>query len=325
MKRLRVFQLGWGILAVIVLLCLPMFVGELRVHLAVEILVYTLFAISFNLLAGYGGMLPFGHAILFAVGAYATALICNNVPGMPLLLTLVVAALLSVVAGAIVGFFCIRLKGAYFALLSFAFQMFLFAVASKWRDVTNGPDGMGVKRPDLYLPGLGTMFLGGITHVYYFTLVIVAIGILACYLFLKTPLGNSLICMREQDVRASFLGYNVFLTRLAVFSASGILAGLAGGLFVLFQKYVNTGVVDMNTSMTVLLMTTIGGGGHFLGPVLGAAFYVVFQNWISSLTDHWWIPLGIVFVVVVLYVEGGLISIVTSERVRRWVGLGTGK
>jgi branched-chain amino acid transport system permease protein len=203
--------------------------------------------------------------------------------------------------------------------------MFFFAVASKWRDVTNGPDGMGVARPDLYLPGLGTLSLVSITHFYYFTLVLVATGVLACYLFLKTPLGNTLICTREQDVRASFLGYNVFLARLVVFCASGLLAGGAGGLFVLFQKYVNTGVVDMNMSMTVLLMTVIGGGGHFLGPVLGAAFYVVFQNWISSLTDHWWILLGVVFVVVVLYVEGGLISIVTSDRVRRWMGVGTGK
>jgi branched-chain amino acid transport system permease protein len=325
MSRRRLFQLGWVIVAAIALLFLPMLVGELSVHLAVEILVYALFAVSFNLLAGYGGMMPFGHAALFAVGAYATALICNNLPGVPLLLALVIAALLSVAAAAIVGFFCIRLKGAYFALLSFAFQMFFFAVASKWRDVTNGPDGMGVARPDLYLPGLGTLSLVSITHFYYFTLVLVATGVLACYLFLKTPLGNTLICTREQDVRASFLGYNVFLARLVVFCASGLLAGGAGGLFVLFQKYVNTGVVDMNMSMTVLLMTVIGGGGHFLGPVLGAAFYVVFQNWISSLTDHWWILLGVVFVVVVLYVEGGLISIVTSDRVRRWMGVGTGK
>jgi branched-chain amino acid transport system permease protein len=316
---LQAFHLGWGVAVGIVLLFLPMLVRELRVHIAVEILIYALFAISFNLLAGYGGMLPFGHATLFGVGAYATALICNNVAGIPLLLALLIAAMSSVVVGAIVGFFCIRLKGAYFALLSFAFQMFLFAVASKWRDVTNGPDGMGVTRPDLYLPGLLTISMGSITNFYYFTLVLTAIGIFVCYLFLKTPMGNSLICMREQDVRASFLGYNVFLTKLAVFSGSGILAGLAGGLFVLFQKYVNTRVVDMNTSMTILLMATIGGSGHFLGPVLGAAFYVIFQDWISSLTDHWWILLGIVFIVVVLYFEGGLISLFTNEKIRLWV------
>ena len=325
MNRLRIFKIGWLMAAAIVVFLLPVLVSELRVNMAVEILVYALFAVSFNLLAGYGGMMPFGHATLFAVGAYTTALICNNMPGMPLLLTLVLAATMSMVAAAIVGAFCIRLKGTYFALLSFAFQMFIYAAAANWRNVTNGHDGMGVTRPDLYLPGLGTLSLSSINSFYYFALVIVIIGILACYFFLKTPLGNALICTREQDERASFLGYNVFLTRFVVFAASGILAGVAGGLYVLYQKYVNTGVVDMNMSMTIVLMTVIGGGGYLLGPALGATFYLVFQDWISSLTDHWWILLGIVFIVMVLYVPGGLISIVFNERVRHWVGLGVKK
>jgi branched-chain amino acid transport system permease protein len=229
-----------------------------------------------------------------------------------------IGALLGCVAAIIIGFFCVRLTGAYFALTSLAFQMFLFAVALKWRSLTNGDDGIGVIRPELHLPVLGSISLRSITNIYYFILILVAIGILACYLFLKTPLGNSVVSVREKDIRASFLGYNVFLVRLTVFSVSGILVGLAGGLFVFYEEFVATTSIDMNMSMVPVLMTVIGGPGHFLGPVLGAAFYMVLQDWISSLTSYWMVLMGAIFIIIVLYVEGGLISFFKLEKIRRW-------
>ncbi len=117
-------------------------------------------------------------------------------------------------------------------------------------------------------------------------------------------------------MRASFLGYNVFMTRLVAFSASGLLAGLAGGLFVLLQKFVVTSCVGLDMSLNVVLMTVIGGSGNFLGPVLGAVIYVLFQDWVSSLTKHWWIFMGIFFIVVILYFEGGLISLLKKGTIR---------
>jgi branched-chain amino acid transport system permease protein len=223
-----------------------------------------------------------------------------------------------------IGFFCVRLKGAYFALISLAFQMFLFALAWKWRDVTRGDDGMGIVRPALQLPGVESISMMNINNLYYFTLIIIALGILACYLFLKTPLGNSVMCMRENELRASFLGYRPFLTKFTVFWFSGIFAAIAGALFVLFTEFMGTNSIDINMSMAAIFMVLIGGAGHFLGPVLGAAFYTVFQDWISSLTKHWWLIMGIFFIVVILYLQGGLISILRSERIRFWLG-GQGK
>ena len=316
MSRAPGRKLGWGV-ALFILFLLPHFLPEMRVHLAVEILIFALFATGFNLVFWYGGQLPFGHAALFGVGGYSTALILNYYPGTPLLLVLLIAALFGFVAAIVIGFFCVRLTGAYFALTSLAFQMFLFAVALKWRSLTKGDDGMGVIRPELHLPILGNISLTNITNLYYLTLILVAIGMLACYLFLKTPLGNSVVTVRENDVRTSFLGYSVFLTKLAVFSTSGILAGLAGGLFVLHQEFVAITTIDMNMSMTPVLMTVIGGPGHFLGPVLGAAFYVIFHDCLSSLTSYWMILMGGIFIVIVLYVEGGLISFFKLEKIRR--------
>jgi branched-chain amino acid transport system permease protein len=316
MNRSKALKIAGGGMASLFLLLLPVLLPEIDVHLAAEILVFALFAVSFNLLLGYCGLLPFGHAACFGVGAYATALIFKHITGMPFLITIMISALSGFVGALIIGFFCVRLSGAYFALISLAFQMFLYAVALKWRDVTSGDDGMSVPRPDFYLPGLGTFSLMNIQYLYYITLVIVVLAILACYLFLKTPLGHAAISMRENVTRASFLGFNVFLTRLAVFCFSGLLAGIAGALFVVHQEFVATTVMDVHMAFTVMLMATIGGTGHFLGPVLGAVFFMVFQDWISSLTKHWWLFMGIFFVVVVLYAEGGLIGLFQWKKIR---------
>lgn len=319
MSHPRAYPLGFGIAVSVFFLLVPFLLPEIGIHLAIEVLIYALFAVSFNILFGYCGMLPFGHAAFFGAGGYAVALILRNFPGTPLLLAFLIAALLALVIGALIGFFCVRLSGAYFSLISIASQMFLFAVALKWRSVTSGDDGMTFARPELHLPILGEISMRNVVNIYYFTLIIVAVAILACYLFLKTPLGNSFVSIREQERRASFLGYNVYLTKLAAFLASSILAGLAGGLFAFFQAFVGTSYIDLNMSMSVVVMTVIGGKMHFLGPVLGSAFYIVFQDWMSSLTNYWMIVLGVTFIVIVLYAEGGLISLFKNERVRLWV------
>jgi branched-chain amino acid transport system permease protein len=314
LSRKQVSQSIQVVVAVILLFLLPLIISEMKIHLLIEIFIFSLFAVSFNLLMGSCGLSPFGHAAFFGVGAYTAALMFNNLPGTPLIIVLVVVAFSGLVTSLIIGFFCIRTSGIYFALLSFAFQMFLFAVALKWRAVTNGDDGMGVIRPALYLPGIGKLSLMNIYNLYYVTLVCVGLGIAACYFFLKTPLGNAVVCMRENSVRASFLGYNAFLTKLIVFSFSGLIAALSGCLFVLFNEFVATSVIDANMSFSVVLMTVIGGTGVFLGPILGVAFYLLFQNWISSLTTYWWFFLGIVFIVVVLYMDGGLVGLFKNKR-----------
>jgi branched-chain amino acid transport system permease protein len=319
MKGLRFRWFAWGLLAVFLVL-VPYLFREIRVHIATEVLIYALFAVSFNLLFGYTGLLPFGHAGLFGVGAYGTALIVSHLPGMPLPATLLIAALGGFVTAIMIGSVCVRLSGAYFALISLSFQMFLFAVAYKWRSVTNGDDGMSFVRPDLFLPLIGNISLKNFNNLYYLTLALVAFGIACCYLLLKTPLGNAIVCVREKDVRASFLGYNVFLVKLTAFSVAGLMAALAGGLFALYQEVVATTCIDNNMSMLPVLMVVIGGPGHFLGPILGAAFYVILQDWLSSLTSYWMIVIGAIFILIILYLPEGLVSLFTSGRIWRWRG-----
>jgi branched-chain amino acid transport system permease protein len=320
MGRVRIYQFVAGLVCVALLVLLPSLLSEARINLASEVLIYALFAISFNLLFGYTGILPFGHAAVFGIGAYCTGLIFNHFPNMHLLLTMLIVALAGLVGGGFIGLFVARLKGAYSALLSLAFQMFLFAVALKWRTLTNGDDGMGALAPALYLPVFGTISMAKISTVYYFALIVAAIGIVACYFFLKTPLGNSLVVIREKEARASFLGYDVYLTKLIAFSASGVLGALAGALFVVHQSFVSTSCLDMSLALSACLMVVIGGSGAFLGPVLGAAFYMVFQDTISRLTQHWGILMGVLFIVVVLYFQEGFISLFKTERIERVLG-----
>ena len=198
--------------------------------------------------------------------------------------------------GGFIGLFVARLKGAASALLSLAFQMFLLQVALKWRTVTNGDDGIGALPPALHLPVWGAISLAKISNVYYFILIVTAIGIAACYFFIKTPLGNSLVVIREKEARASFLGYDVYFTKVIAFSASGVLGALAGALFAVHQNFVSTSVLDLNLALFTCLMVVIGGAGAFLGPVLGAVFYMVFQDTASRFTQHWSILMGVLFI-----------------------------
>jgi len=305
----QTLQVGWKVLAAVLLLILPIFVPKIGIHLLIEILAFSLFGISLNLMLRGVGLVSFGHAAFFGVGAYAVALICNHIPGMPLLIILLFAALAGLLAALGIGFFCVRTPPHYFPLLTLAFQMFLLAVALKWRSLTGGDDGMGIVRPDLYLPGLGSISLMNITNLYYLTLILVGLTISGCYFLLRTPLGNTFNCMRENASRTSFLGYDLFLTKLTAFSISGLLAAFAGGLYALFQEFVSTSCMDLHMSFNILMMIIIGGVGKFLGPVLGVAFLILFQNWLSGLTTHWPLFLGVAFIVVVLYLEEGLVGI----------------
>ena len=314
MNRLRNYRIAGIFLALGFFLLAPKILPEMKIHLIIEILIYALWAVAFNLLFGHGGLLAFGFGAPFGVGAYTAALIFRDFAGIPLLLTLVIVCGVGFAAGLLIGSLSVRLKGAYFALITFGFQMFFYAIALKWYSVTKGDDGFGASRPPLSVPFLGDISFAPISNVYYFTLVIVSLAIVGTYFFQKTPLGNSIALVRENDVRPPFLGYNVYLIRLTVFSVSCLLAALAGGLFVFFNEFVSTAVIDMNVSMIVLLMVIIGGSEKFLGPILGAAFYVLVQNWLSSMTNRWFLVMGAIFILVVMYLEGGLISLFQSKQ-----------
>jgi ABC-type branched-subunit amino acid transport system permease subunit len=297
------------VLVLFAVLVLPFFLSETQTILAREILFWALFAVSFNLLMGFGGLLPFGHGALFGVGAYACGIILSRFPGFPILPTLLLAGLLSMALGAVIGFFSLRLKGAFFSLLTLAFQMFLFSLALKWRPLTGGEDGLAVTRPDLHIPLLGTLSLGPGLNFYFFSLVIVGLALALCYWILRTPFGNTIRLIRENEERAAFLGYRTFYSQLGLFVLASFAAGLAGGLSALSTKFVSLDNINIEVSFAVIMITFIGGPLSFWGPALGSVFYIIFQSWLASMTDRWMLFMGILFVFMVLYLNQGLISL----------------
>lgn len=306
-----------AVLALVLAYAAPAVLDTVRLRMAIEILYFGLFAVSFNLLFGYAGLLTFGHAATFGVGGYTVGLALKHLAGLPLLGGLALAAVVGALVGAVIGFFCVRLRGTYFALLTLAFSQFLFAIALKWRAVTRGDDGLTVARPDIAVPGLGTISMSATPNFYWLELTIVLLCLWGAWRFTRTPLGNAVVLMRENDERAAFLGYNVFSTKLIAFSLAATLAAVAGALFAVFQRLVSPAALDLPMSTEVVFMAVLGGTGAFLGPFLGATVYILIQDWLSKTTENWPFFIGLLFVVMILYAHDGLIGIFRGRWRRR--------
>ncbi len=306
-----------GLVVIVLAYALPALLDAVRLRMAIEVLYYGLFAVSFNMLFGYAGLLSFGHAASFGVGGYTVGLALKHVTGMPLVPALLIGAFAGAVAGVIIGFFCVRLRGTYFALLTLAFSQFLFAIALKWRDVTRGDDGLTVARPDISMPGLGTIAMGDTANFYRLELTLVLVCLWLAWRFTRTPLGQAVVLMRENDERAAFLGYNVFATKLVAFTVAATLAGMAGALFATFQRLVSPAALDLPLSTQVVFMAVLGGTTAFLGPFLGAGVYIVLQDWLSRTTENWPFFFGLLFVLIILFAHEGLTGLVSRDGVVR--------
>ena len=300
---------------------LPQILPVVQVNMLIEIAFLALFAVSYNMLFGYGGLLSFGHSAYFGIGAYTMALLLKHIAGLHLFLLLVMGGVAGALGGLLAGFFCVRLKGGYFALLTMAFSQFFFAVALKWRSLTGGDDGMSLKRPDLFIPGLGSIAMSKPVRIYYLVVAVALVCILIQWYLTKTPFGNAVRAVKENDERADFIGYNVFRTRLSLYTISAFFAGIAGSLFAFFQGFVSTNCIDVTTSMHVIFMTFIGGAGSFFGPILGAGVYLYFTDWVSRVTDRWEFVLGVLFILLVMYARTGLVGLIPMKKLKGLFGL----
>jgi branched-chain amino acid transport system permease protein len=303
-----------GPVALVVLYALPYVLDTVRLRQAIEILYFGLFAVSFNLLFGYAGLLSFGHCATFGVGGYTMGLVLKHVAGMPFLGALVAAVLAGALVGLVIGAFCVRLRGTYFALLTLAFSQFLYAIALKWREVTRGDDGLFVMAPDLRVPGIGSLAVNQASNFYWLELTIVLLCLWAAWRFTRTPLGNAVVLMRENDERAEFLGYNAFATKLTAFVVATTLAAVAGALFAAFQRLISPSALDLGLGTEVVFMAILGGTGAFLGPFLGAGIYLLVQNWLSQVSEHWPFFIGAGFVVMILFAHEGVTGLFRRGR-----------
>ena len=287
----------------------PLIATKFHTYLLTEVMIYAIFATSYYLLLGHTGLLSLGHALYFGVGGYATALCLYNLPNMPLPFAVLIGAAAGLLSGLIVGAMLLRLTKIYFSFATLAFGQVVWAIAWKWRSVTGGDDGLtGWSTREVAVPFLGVFSLSNITFLYYLVFAIAVASIISCRYFTKTPLGNTLAGIKSNPNRTNFLGINVALAKLMLFGFTGLIAGVSGALFILFEKMASPNFLDMYMSFDVVIMSVIGGYSSFAGPIVGSFVYVYMVEYLSSMTDRWQLIMGLFFMLVILFFPDGIVS-----------------
>ncbi|HEY5898880.1 MAG TPA: branched-chain amino acid ABC transporter permease [Burkholderiales bacterium] len=303
-----------ALLLALAAIAVPWLPGKFWTHVGTEVLILGLFAMSFNLLYGYMGQISFGHAAFFGVGAYATAMLFTALKDADgqigvgaFLLSLVVGPPVAALAAIVVGFFCVRLTGIYFAILTLAFGELLFYIVFSWYSFTKGDDGIqGLLPPP---------FFQDPTNFYFFTLAIVVLALAAMWRITESPFGYAMRTLRDNQRRAAFLGTSVRAHMLANFVIAGTFAGLAGALWGPFSRSVNPVLLGWGESGIAVFMTLIGGGGSFIGPMLGSVIYTMLQAVVKMYTVYWPLTIGIIILLIVLFAPGGILGLI-DRRIR---------
>jgi ABC-type branched-subunit amino acid transport system permease subunit len=296
------------------------------VDIATTMLIFGLLAAGFNLLLGHVGELSFGHAMFFAIGAYTTALTVKgfsvNVfgltwthePNTNMWVALLLSMLLVFVWSVILAHLIVpRSSGVYYSMITLAFAQVVYFVAFTWSDLTHGEDGLqGIPRP--VLPGFSPSYLGDSFHLYTFTAIVVFVCLAVLYWITVSPFGSVLHAIRENKIRARFLGYDVNKYRVNAFVLSALFPAVAGWLWTFYQQSINPDASSVQYSGNLVMMSLLGGVQTFFGPILGSIVYWELQNNISQVTKYWEAWIGLVFVVFVLASPRGIIGVFEDVR-----------
>jgi branched-chain amino acid transport system permease protein len=315
------WRVPWTVIVFLAALTLPWIGSRYDTFLGTQIAIYSLFAMSLNLLLGTTGLVSFGHAAYFGIGSYGCGILMKTV-GVPFWLAFPAAGLIAAGFALVFGFFCVRLTKIYFAMLTLAFAQIVWAICFKWNDLTGGDQGLpDVPFPDLAwmgsLPGFGSFRIGEL--FYLLTLALVVLCIAALRRLTLSPFGRVLTTIRENPERAAFIGVNVRGYELAAFAIAGGFAGLSGALFGIFNRGVFADFVFWSKSADVMIMTILGGMQHFWGPVVGALVLTLLNQQITAYTEYWPFVLGTILVVLLFVFPGGILGALDTA-LSRWRG-----
>lgn len=281
-------------------------------YFGVEVAIWILFAMGFNLLFGYAGLHSFGHGAYLGIGAYAFGLFQQEVT-LSLWGGLLAAILAASLVGALVGAMVAHRRGIYFALMTIAFGQIVWFCAIKLRGITGGEDGLlGIPRPPLFGISLATN-----TNLYWFVAAITGLVVVLLWRLVNAPLGRVLQALRQNEMRARFVGHDVWRLKWLVFTLSAALAGLAGGLFAMAQESAYPNVMSLHQSGLIVMMILVGGGlVNFWGPVLGVLLYFIARDVLGGLTETWLLWFGLMFVLLVMLRPEGLAGMAHVIRQR---------
>ena len=283
-------------------------------YLGVEILIFALYALAYNLVLGHAGLPSFGHGAFFGIGAYVFGLAqFKLIPN--LWFCLAVAVLAAALAGALVAIFISHRRGIYYALMTIAFGQIFWFVAIKWHGVTGGEDGLlKIARLPVTL-GFASFDINSNAALYYFVLAAFVLVSFVLWRVVHSPFGRVVKAIKQNEMRARFVGYSVWRYKAAILVMSAALSGLAGGMFSMAQASAFPDVMSLTNSGHVVMMTLVGGGlVSFWGPVIGAAAFFLTRDIVGALTTGWMLWFGLSFVILVLFKPEGIAGLFGSSR-----------
>ncbi|QND73483.1 branched-chain amino acid ABC transporter permease [Tardiphaga robiniae] len=286
-------------LVVIVAACLPMVLSSYQVGLATEVLIFGVLAMSIDILAGFAGRTSLGHGAIFGVSTYVVVYVTGQA-GLSPWAGFALGVLAATAVASVFALLAVRTSGVYFLLLTLALGMIVWGVCLRWTQVTGGENGM---RADVRPAAL-------MSHSAFYWAVLAGAVIVsfAMWRFVRSPFGLTLRGIRDSESRMRSLGYNVPLHLFIGFTVSGIFAGIAGGLYAMFNNFVSPSTVALAQSVEGVLMMIAGGVGTLFGAFVGAAAIIVLENIVSSYTERWLMVLGITFVLIMIFAPEGIIG-----------------
>jgi branched-chain amino acid transport system permease protein len=314
--RARRSVIYWaGYCAIVALLiAAPLVLPEFWRRFLTEILIWGLLAMSSDLLVGYTGMVSFGHSAFFGLGMYgaAAALISLSPPSLWLAIPYGLVAAAAVAA--FVAYFSTRMRDIYFAITTLIFSQIFYVVIFTWTEVTGGENGLTFSRPPLAIPGVFSVPFTS-TTLHWFVLTVVALSYLVLRRITQSPFGMVLQSIRENETRTRAIGYPVERYKIVAVMLSGVFAGLAGVLYAIQNRFAAPDFVFFVVSGEVVIYNVIGGIGTLVGPIVGAASFLLLREGLSRFfTEYYLIPLGLIFIAMVIFMPQGLLGFA-----RRWL------
>jgi branched-chain amino acid transport system permease protein len=312
-RRALLYWTGFSVILALLIVA-PLVLPEFWRRFVTEILIWGLLAMSSDILIGYAGMVSFGHSALFGLGLYGAAAALLSVEPPNLWLAIVYGLVAAAGVAAFVAYFATRLRDIYFAITTLIFSQIFYVIIFTWTEVTGGENGLTFSRPALAVPGLFSVPFTT-TTLHWFVLAVVTLSYLVLRRITQSPFGMVLQAIRENEARTSAIGYPVQRYKIVAVMLSGLFAGLAGVLYAFQNRFAAPDFVFFLISGEVVIFNVMGGIGTLVGPIAGAAFFLLLREGLSRFfTEYYLIPLGLIFIGMVIFLPQGLLGFM-----RRWL------
>jgi len=306
-RSAAVYWIGFCVILALLVVA-PLVLPEFWRRFVTEILIWGLLAMSLDILIGYTGMVSFGHSVFFGLGMYGAAAALLAVKPANLWLALLSGLTAAAVVAIFVAYFATRLRDIYFAITTLVFSQIFYVIIFTWTEVTGGENGLNFARPALSIPGLFSVPFTSET-LHWFVLAVVTVSFLILRRVTQSPFGMVLQAIRENEPRARAIGYSVERYKIVAVMLSGLFAGLAGILYAIQNKFAAPDFVFFLISGEVVIFNVMGGMGTLVGPIAGAAFFLLLREGLSRyFTEYYLIPVGIIFTAMVIFMPQGLLG-----------------